>query len=133
MKIARILAVMLSTLIVAASSAMAADINTLMTKTLTAPDNQVVKMLTVTLAPGEATPPHRHNAYTLVYMLQGTLDMQLKGSRLVELKPGQTFYESPQDVHLVSRNPSKTEPAKILVVFVKQSHTPVLIPLPQTK
>ena len=129
MKIAKILTVILSTLIAAISTTRAADINILLAKTLTAPDNQVVKMLTVTLAPGEATLPHRHNAYTLVYMLQGTLNMQLKGSRLVVLKPGQTFYESPQDIHLVSRNPSKTEPAKILVVFVKQSHTPDLIPL----
>ena len=75
-----------------------------------------------------ASKPHRHNAFTFVYVLQGSVVMQVKGSPEVTLGPGQTFYESPEDVHAVSRNASNTEPAKILVFFVKNKDAPSTVP-----
>lgn len=108
----------------------AADIETLISQELSAPDNQLVKMLTVTMAPGEHTIPHRHNATTLVYVVAGDVLMQLKGHRPEELRAGQSFYESPTDIHTVSRNLSNSKPAKLLVVFVKKADTPDLIPVP---
>ena len=79
-------------------------------------------MLTVELAPGAASPPHRHNASTFVYVLEGSVVMQVKGGKEMTLGPGQTFYETPDDVHSVSRNASKTEPAKILVFMAGAGH-----------
>ena len=82
-------------------------------------------VLEVTLAPGHSSPPHRHNAHTLVYVLEGNVEMQVAGGELQKLGPGGTFYESPDDIHSVSRNPSDSEPAKILVVFIKMKGAPV--------
>ena len=77
-------------------------------------------MLIVEYPPGGADPVHRHNANAFVYVLEGSVIMQVKGSEPVTLHPGQTFYEGPDDIHVVGRNASKTEPAKFLVVFVKR-------------
>jgi len=82
-------------------------------------------MLTVEYLPGGASLPHRHDAQVLVYVLQGELTMQVAGSPAVTLHSGETFYESPTDIHVVSANASKTEPAKILVVMVKDKSAPV--------
>lgn len=76
-------------------------------------------MLTVEYAPGGSSPPHRHNANTFVYVLEGSVVMQVAGGEEKTLKTGDTFYESPTDIHSVSRNASSTQPAKILVFFVK--------------
>lgn len=81
-------------------------------------------MLTVEYLPGGASLPHRHDAQVFVYVLQGELTMQVAGSPAVTLKPGQTFCENPDDVHLVSANASKTAPAKILVFMVKDKSAP---------
>ena len=72
---------------------------------------------------------HRHDAHAFVYVLEGSIVMQVKGGKEVTLTPGQTFYESPKDVHVVSRNASKTTPAKFLVFFVKDKAAPVLKPV----
>ena len=88
------------------------------------PDKEVV-MLTVTYPPGGASPPHRHDAQVFVYVLEGSLVMQVAGSPAVTLQRGQTFYENPTDVHVVSANASKTAPAKILVFIVKDKGAPV--------
>jgi quercetin dioxygenase-like cupin family protein len=85
-------------------------------------------MLTVEYAPGASSPAHRHNAHTFVYVLEGAVVMQVKGGKEVTLGPGQTFYESPDDVHSVSRNASSVNPAKILVFFVKQKGSPTTVP-----
>ena len=77
-------------------------------------------MLTVEYPPGASSPKHRHNAHTFVYILEGTLIMQVEGGERMTLKPGDTFYETPEDIHTVSMNASKTEPAKALVFFVKR-------------
>ena len=76
-------------------------------------------METVEYAPGAKSAPHRHHAQVFVYVLEGSLRMQVQGSRLETLGPGGTFYESPDDIHVVSENASQTKPAKFLVVMVK--------------
>jgi quercetin dioxygenase-like cupin family protein len=86
-------------------------------------------MLIVEYAPGGADPVHRHNAHAFVYVLEGTVIMQVKGAEPVTLHPGQTFYEGPNDVHFVGRNASNTEPAKFLVVFIKNKGAPILTPV----
>ncbi len=87
-------------------------------------------MLTVDIPPGASSAAHRHNAHTFVYVLEGTVEMQVKGGPLQTLKPGQTFYELPTDIHAVSRNASQTQPAKILVFFVKDKGAPTTVPVP---
>jgi quercetin dioxygenase-like cupin family protein len=86
-------------------------------------------MLLVEYPPGGADPIHRHDADAFVYVLEGTVVMQLKGGKEVTLTPGQTFYEGPDDVHVVGRNASKTKPAKFVVVLVKKDGAPALIPV----
>lgn len=84
-------------------------------------------VLTVEYAPGASTEAHRHDAHTFVYVLEGAIVMQVQGGEPVTVKAGQTFYESPTDIHTVSRNASKTDPARFLVFFVKnQDAAPVL-------
>ena len=85
-------------------------------------------MITVEFPPGGADPVHRHNAHGFIYVLEGTVVMQVRGDKQVTLTPGQTFYEGPDDVHVVGRNASNTEPAKLLVFLVKDKGTPVLVP-----
>jgi quercetin dioxygenase-like cupin family protein len=86
-------------------------------------------MITVEYPPGGADPVHRHNAHAFVYVLEGTVVMQLKGGKEVTLKPGDTFYEGPSDIHVVGRNASKTQPAKFVVVLLKDKGAPALIPV----
>src|SRR5262245_13923228 len=76
-----------------------------------------------------SSPVHRHNAHAYVYMLEGSVLMQIKGGKQVTLKPGQTFYEAPDDVHVIDRNASKTKPAKFLVVLIKEKGAPALVPV----
>jgi quercetin dioxygenase-like cupin family protein len=86
-------------------------------------------MITVEYPPGGADPVHRHNAHAFVYVLEGTVVMQLKGGKEVTLKPGDTFYEGPSDIHVVGRNASKTMPAKFVVVLLKAKGAPALVPV----
>ena len=85
-------------------------------------------MITVEYPPGSVDPVHRHNANGFIYVLEGTIVMQVRGGKEVTLKPGQTFYEGPEDVHVVGRNASKTEPAKFVVLFVKDKNAPLFVP-----
>ena len=85
-------------------------------------------MITVEHAPGGSSPIHRHNAHAMVYVLEGSVVMQLKGGKQVTLTPGQTFYEGPDDVHVVDRNASSTQPAKFLVVLIKDKGAPAVMP-----
>lgn len=85
-------------------------------------------MLIVTYPPGGADEIHRHDAHAFVYVLEGSIVMQLKGAEPVTLKVGQSFYEAPQDIHLVGRNASDTKPAKFVVFLVKNQGVPALIP-----
>ena len=85
-------------------------------------------MLIVDYPPGSTDPIHRHNAHGFIYVLEGSIVMQVKGGKEVTLTPGQTFYEGPDDVHVIGRNASKTQPAKFIVVFVKDKGAPVVVP-----
>ncbi len=42
---------------------------------------------------------------------------------------GHTFYEGPNDVHVVGRNASSTQPAKFLVLLIKDQGAPTLVPV----
>lgn len=85
-------------------------------------------VITVDFAPGAEDPVHRHDAHAFVYVLEGTIVMQLKGADPVTLTSGQVFYEGPNDLHIVGRNASKTQPAKILVVLVKKKGVDAVLP-----
>jgi quercetin dioxygenase-like cupin family protein len=86
-------------------------------------------MITVEHAPGGSSPVHRHNAHAIVYVLEGSVVLQVKGGKQVTLTPGQTFYEGPDDLHVVGRNASSTKPAKFLVFLIKDKGAPVLVPV----
>ena len=114
-----------------AAAALAADdtkVTPLMSKDLTGIAGKEASMVTVEYAPGAASAEHRHNAHTFVYVLEGSVVMQVKGGKEVTLGPGQTFYESPDDIHTVSKNASATKPAKFLVFFVKDKGAPPTVP-----
>ncbi len=104
-------------------------VSPLMTHDLAGIAGKEAIMLTVDYGPGESSRPHRHDANVFVYVLEGTITMQVKGSPAVTLHPGQTFYEGPSDIHAVSQNASKTAPAKILVFIVKDKGAPVTRPV----
>ena len=86
-------------------------------------------MITVVYPPGASDPIHRHNAHAFVYVLEGSIVMQVKGGKEITLKPGESFYEGPKDIHTVGRNASTTKPAKFVVFLVKNKDAPVLIPV----
>jgi quercetin dioxygenase-like cupin family protein len=101
----------------------------LMSKDLTDIPGKESVMITVEYPPGWSDPVHRHNAHAFVYVLEGSIVMQVKGGKEVTLTPGQTFYEGPDDIHVVGRNASKTKPAKFVVVLVKEKGSPVQVPV----
>jgi quercetin dioxygenase-like cupin family protein len=105
------------------------DIVTLMSKDLPNIPGKEVLMMTVEYPPGGADPVHRHYANAFVYVLEGSVVMQLKGEKEVTLTPGQTFYEGPDDIHVVGRNASKTKPAKFVVMLLKDKGRPALVPV----
>lgn len=127
MKVARLVfalvCVISSTLV-----AQQAKVTELLSKDLTDIPGKEGLMITVEYPPGSSDPIHRHNAHAFVYVLEGTIVMQVRGGKEVTLTPGQTFYEGPNDVHVVGRNASKTKPAKFIVFLVKNKGAPVLIP-----
>jgi quercetin dioxygenase-like cupin family protein len=100
-----------------------------MSKDLPEAPGKEVLMIMVEYPPGNSDPIHRHNAQSFVYVLEGTVVMQLKGGKEVTLTPGQTFYEGPDDIHIVGRNASKTKPAKLVVYLIKDKGAPVVIPV----
>jgi quercetin dioxygenase-like cupin family protein len=110
-------------------TAQQAQVTPLMTKDLTDIPGKEALMLMVEYPPGSSDPVHRHNADALVYVLEGSIVMQVKGGKPVTLTPGQTFYEGPGDVHVVGRNASTTKPAKFVVVLVKKKGAPALVPV----
>jgi quercetin dioxygenase-like cupin family protein len=106
-----------------------AKVTSLLSKDLREFSGKEGLMITVEYPPGGSDPVHRHNAHAFVYVLEGSVVMQVKGGKEVTLTPGQTFYEGPNDVHVVGRNASSTKPAKFLVFFVKDKGAPVLVPV----
>lgn len=125
----RLIASVLLCLTTGTAMAQEAKVTTLMSKDIPESPGREVEVITVEHAPGGASPIHRHNAQAFVYVLEGSVVMQVKGGEQVTLTPGQTFYEAPDDVHVVDRNASSTKPAKFLVFMIKDKGAPALIPV----
>ena len=125
MKITAVLALSLS---LAGGTLVAQDdpVRSLLSKDLAGVPGKELSMITVEYPPGGSSPAHTHHAQALVYVLEGSIVMQVRGGAPVTLAPGQTFYEGPDDVHLVGRNASDTAPAKFLVFLVKDKDAPIL-------
>jgi quercetin dioxygenase-like cupin family protein len=105
-----------------------AKVTPLLSKDLTDFPGKEGLMITVEYPPGGSDPIHRHNAHAFVYVLEGSIVMQVRGGKEVTLTPDQTFYEGPSDLHVVGRNASQTKPAKFVVFLVKDKGAPVLVP-----
>jgi quercetin dioxygenase-like cupin family protein len=121
-------AYLVTLLLLAAVPVEAADVKDLFAVDLADYPGKEARMLEVSYPPGARDMVHRHNAHALVYVLEGEIVMQLKGKPAVTLKAGQTFYEGPEDVHVVGRNASATQPARFVVVLLKAKGAPVLTP-----
>ena len=104
-------------------------VTSLMSKELPESPGREALMITVEHAPGGSSAIHRHNAHAFVYVLEGSVVMQLQGGQQVTLTPGQSFYEGPDDVHVIDRNASSTQPAKFLVVLIKDKGAPAVVPV----
>jgi quercetin dioxygenase-like cupin family protein len=105
-----------------------ANVTTLLSKDLADLPGKEGVMITVEYPPGSSDPIHRHNAHAFVYVLEGSIVMQVRDGKEVTLTPGQSFYEGPNDVHVIGRNASQTKPAKFVVFFVKDKGAPILVP-----
>src|SRR5215471_3573274 len=105
-----------------------AKVTQLMSKDLIDLPGKEGLMITVEYPPGSSDPIHRHNAHAFIYVLEGSIVMQLRGGKETILTPGQTFYEGRDDVHIVGRNASQTKPAKFVAFFVKDKGAPILVP-----
>src|SRR5499427_912877 len=116
-------------LIAGALFAQDAQVTPLMSKDLQECPGKEGLMITVVYPPGASDPIHRHNADAFVYVLEGSIVMQLNGGKEITLTPGQSFYEGPNDVHTIGRNASTTKPAKFIVLLVKNKDAPVLVPV----
>ena len=126
MKIANVLIALCIT--AGTAAAREATVTPLVTHELAKLDGHEGTMVMVEYAPGGSDPAHRHHAYGFVYVLEGSVVMQVQGGKEVTLGPGETFSELPSDVHTVSRNASTTKPAKFLVFFVKKKGAPITVP-----
>lgn len=104
-------------------------ITPIMTHALAADSGKEVLMYTVDFPAGFSSPIHRHNAQVSVYVLEGTVVMQVKGGKELTLGPGQSFYEDPKDIHVISRNASNSKPAKFLVFLIHKKDAPLVIPV----
>ena len=134
-KVTKVVTLLLCGIVFAALSNVAATtepkeakLTELMSKDLTDLPGKEGLMLLIEYPPGRSDPIHRHNAHGFIYVLEGSIVMQVRGGKEVTLTPGQTFYEGPEDVHVVGRNASQTKPAKFVVFFVKDKGAPVLVP-----
>ena len=125
----RLVALVLLCLMTGTAMAQQAKVTSLMSKDLPESPGREIQVITVEHAPGGSNPAHRHNAHAVVYVLEGSVVMQVKGGEQVTLTPGQTFYEGPDDVHVVDRNASDTKPAKFVVFMIKDKGAPALIPV----
>ena len=128
MKISRPMSA-LAFLITSALVAQDVKVTPLMSKDLADFPGKEGLMITVVYPPGASDPIHRHNAHAFVYVLEGSVVMQVKGGKEITLTPGQTFYEGPNDIHTVGRNASTTKPAKFIVVLLKDKGAPVVVPV----
>ena len=125
----KIMLLILASFLVETAAGQEAKVTPLMSKELTNNPGKEGLLILVEYPPGSSDPIHRHNAHALVYVLEGSIVMQVKGGKEVTVTQGQTFYEGPDDIHVVGRNASSTQPAKFLVFLVKDKGTPVLVPV----
>lgn len=109
-------------------NAQEANVTPLLSKELSGIPGKEGLMIVVDYPPGYSDPIHRHNAHAFLYVLEGSIVMQVRGGKQVTLTPGQSFYEGPNDIHVVGRNASRTKAAKFVVVLFKDKGAPVLIP-----
>ncbi len=130
MKILQLLAAVLLTILATVSVAQQSSASILFQTDLPDIEGREAVVLEVVYPPGVASSSHRHNAHTFVYVLEGSVVMAVAGGEEKTLVAGETFYESPHDIHSVSRNASDTEPAKILVVFIKNEGAAMTEPAP---
>jgi len=124
----KLVALVLLCLITGTAMAQEPKVKSLMSKDLAESPGREALVITVEHPPGGSNAIHRHNAHAFVYVLEGSVVMQVKGGQQVTLTPGQTFYEGPDDVHVVDRNASDTKPAKFLVVLIKDKGAPAVLP-----
>lgn len=106
-----------------------ATVRSLMSMDLAGDPARELSLIAIEYPPGSVDPVHTHHAQALVYVLEGSIVMQVRGGTPVTLAPGQTFYEGPDDVHVVGRNASPTERARFLVFLVKDKGAPILTPV----
>jgi quercetin dioxygenase-like cupin family protein len=125
----KLVALILMGLMTGTAMAQEPKVTPLMTKDLAEYPGKEALMILVEHVPGGSSSVHRHNAHAFVYVLEGSVVMQLKGGEPVTLTAGQTFYEGPDDVHLVDRNASTTAPAKFQVLLIKNKGAPALVPV----
>jgi quercetin dioxygenase-like cupin family protein len=124
-----VLAFLITSTLIIISPLMAQEtITPLMSHALAEVSGKEVLMYTVGFPPGFSSPVHRHNAQVSLYVLEGSVVMQVKGGKEITLRPGQSFYESPNDIHVVSRNASNTKSAKFLVFLIKKKGAPLVAP-----
>ena len=124
----KLVALVLLCLMTSTAMAQQVKVTSLMSKDLPEHPGKEMLMITVEHPPGGSSPSHRHNAHAMVYVLEGSVVMQVKGGKQVTLTPGQSFYEGPDEVHVVDRNASRTKPVKFLVVLIKDKGAPALVP-----
>ena len=122
-------ALMLSLSLAGGTVAQDDPVRPLLSKDLAGVPGREISMITVEYPPGGSSPAHTHHAQAMVYVLEGSIVMQLKDKAAVTLTAGQTFYEGPDDVHLISRNASDSARAKFVVFLVKDKGAPILKPL----
>ncbi len=125
----KILLLALASLVAGAAVAQDAKVTPLLSKQFKESPGREGVMMVVEYPPGASDPVHRHNAEGFIYVLEGSVVMQVRGGKQVTLTPGETFYEGPDDVHVVGRNASTTQPAKFVVFLVKDKGAPLLVPV----
>jgi quercetin dioxygenase-like cupin family protein len=121
--------VLLALLLTGVALAQDAKVTPLMSKDLPEAPGKELSMIAVEYLPGATDPIHRHNAHAFVYVLEGEIVMQVKGGEPVNLTAGETFYEGPDDIHVVGRNASADQPARLVVFLVKDKGAPILTPV----
>jgi quercetin dioxygenase-like cupin family protein len=125
----KLVAVVLLCLMTSPAMAQEPKVTSLMSKDLPENPGKEMLMILVEHVPGGSSSAHRHNAHAMVYVLEGSVVMQVKGGKQVTLTPGQAFYEGPDDVHVIDRNASSTKSAKFVVVLIKDKGAPALVPV----
>ena len=129
MPMKKIIMLVLLSLMPGTLTAQEVKVTSLMSKIMTDVSGKEGLLITVEYPPGGSDPIHRHNAHAFLYVLEGSVVMQVKGGKEITLTPGESFYEGPDDVHVVGRNSSGTKPAKFLVFLIKDKGAPVLVPV----